>query len=673
LLAALLLAITVFTYSPLNVYLKNIKVMDITLSQNWYLLVLITVVAFVLFYLFSLLIKLVFPHIAVLYIALSVCLILEGNFLNYDLGELNGQDIDWKMYQSKIWLDTILWCAIIIASLLFSRWLNKNSAGISTILLAFLIVSSILNFIVNPMPVKKTGYYTDNQQWFEFSTGKNIVVLILDSFRADAFDTVLASYPEYKVVFKDFTQYTNTTGGYPTTYPSVPMILTGQFFDNSEPITSFIDGIENQTLPALLKQHDFEVENFNSEFFLSVYDNVSTSMPARAVITHTTREYLLAAIRYAPLLLKRVVINQYYQGNDYYHKNMVEFSDLTRELRSTDRGNVFKFAHLTGAHRPFQLDSELTFVNKGYYEQAAASLKVASDLLTAMKAEGVYDNSLVIILGDHGTPIPREVIEGNLAYIYQPLLLTKKPGQEYSEIQISSAPVSLSDIPISVATEMNIAYDYPGYSLFSGVPDDRSRRWFFYQWKNSFWKEEYIEPMFEFSVNGPAYENASYTYITKSTSSAAHENLYLDGENLVEGFLSMDALRMLQSKNFTIKEEDGQTVSWTVGPEACIYLPVQQHDRQLTLSFKAEPFLVEDQLEDQRLIITLDGETLANLRKDDAQEIKIAAHLVETASEDGQFDLCFQLPDATRSPKEYDAGSSDLRLGYKFTAIYLNQ
>jgi len=673
LLAALLLAITVFTYSPLNVYLKNIKVMDITLSQNWYLLVSITVVAFVLFYLFSLLIKLVFPRIAVLYIALSVCLILEGNFLNYDLGELNGQDIDWKMYQSKIWLDTILWCAIIIASLLFSRWLNKNSAGISTILLVFLFVSSILNFISNPIPVKKTGYYTNNQQWFEFSTGKNIVVLILDSFRADAFDTVLASYPEYKVVFKDFTQYTNTTGGYPTTYPSVPMILTGQFFDNSEPITSFIASIENQTLPALLKQHDFEVENFNSEFFLSVYDNVSTSMPARAVITHTTREYLLATIRYAPLLLKRVAINQYYQGNDYYHKNMVVFSDLTRELSSTNRGNVFKFAHLTGAHRPFQLDSELTFVNKGYYEQAAASLKVASDLLTAMKAEGVYDNSLVIILGDHGTPIPREVIEGNLAYIYQPLLLTKKPGQVYSEIQISSAPVSLSDIPISVATEMNIAHDYPGYSLFSGVPDDRSRRWFFYQWKNSFWKEEYIEPMFEFSVNGPADDNASYTYKTKSTSSASDENLYLDGENLVEKFLLMDALRMLQSKNFTIKEEDGQTVSWTVGPEACIYLPVQQHDRPLTLSFKAEPFLVEDQLEDQRLIITLDGETVANLRKDDAQEIKFAADLVKPASEDGQFDLCFQLPDATRSPKEYNAGSSNLKLGYKFTEIYLNQ
>lgn len=654
----------------MSIYIKNIKVISINLSDNWFILVFFSILASIFLYLISIVLKPFFPHIGVLFTAFTLCLIIEGNFLQYNFGELNGQEIDWSSYRLKIWLDSFFWLAILITSFLFSRYIYKNSKSISLILLAFLIVTIFFDFLSNPVPEKKESIFTNNNEWFKFSTEHNIVVLILDSFRAEAFSKVLESYPEYNEVFKDFTFFENTTGGYPTTYPSVPLILSGLYFDNSVPISEFINSVEGKTLPVVMKQNGFEVQNFNSEFFESVYDNASDSMPLNTILSLTRREYLIAAIRYAPLVFKRSAIDQYYRGNDYSHKNMVVFNDLTKEIQAVKGRPVFKFAHLTGAHRPFQLDADLNYTNEGYYEQAAASLKVTKDLLQEMKAKGVYDNSLIFILGDHGTPITGENIENGLAYMYQPFLLVKKVNQKSDSIQISSSPVSLSDIPQTIVSEQGLDVSYPGYSVFEEIPADRTRRWFYYQWKNSFWKEDYIEPMFEFAVDGPANNNESYTLIRRASPNTTENFTYELGENMVSTFLSVDILRMLYAENFTYGEDDG-SFAWSIGPEACIHLPVEKVNKPLTLVFQAEPFLVDGQLADQKMTIQLDNVQLAELQRDDIQEVLIPASLAASASQDGQFDICFSLPDANKSPKDYGVSKNNYLLGYKFTEISL--
>ncbi len=63
---------------------------------------------------------------------------------------------------------------------------------------------------------------------------------------------------KYRDMFDGFTYYRNTVGGFSTTYPSVTLILSGKYYDNSVPIKDFIKNTSlNNSIPVVLKQNGF--------------------------------------------------------------------------------------------------------------------------------------------------------------------------------------------------------------------------------------------------------------------------------------------------------------------------------------------------------------------------------------------------------------------------------
>jgi hypothetical protein len=348
---------------------------------------------------------------------------------------------------------------------------------------------------------------------------------------------------------------------------------------------------------------------------------------------------------------------------------MIDFVNNVSKTRVMDSQSKFKFIHLTGAHSPYQIDNEFNFTDAGYVGQASASLKLVQELLDELKESGAYDNSLIFIIGDHGTQ------GGSLPESAQPLMLAKQMNQESEELTISDAPVTLGDIPKSIVEELNFDFSYPGYSVFDPIPSNRTRNWFYYVWEHSNWSSVYLPDMYDFEIQGPADQIDSYKLLRVLSNSSEVEIpifSYQYGDNLIKTLLSDDVFRVSQALNFSYEETENNIISWAIGPKACVYLPVDPISNELTISFEAFPFLVDGKLDDQRMNVYVDGELISSFSKDSVLESMISKSLAEQFTEDKRIELCFQFPDSIKSPKDYGFNNDSRHLGYGFRSIVIS-
>ncbi len=675
LLSALILAFTLFFFAPLSVYLKNVQTVDFTFGDIWYLYLVITLIVFIALLALSLIIKRVFPCFAIFYLAASFGFILQGNYLNYNLGALDGHNILWESFRVQSWLELLLWTAIFVIFIVFRKTILKHFRFISLFIIIYLLVSNSYTVLANPTSAGSGTKYWNYEREFQFSNTKNVILIILDTFRTEAFDRILEKYPEYREVFKDFELFPDTVGGYPTTLPSIPLILTGKYYDDSVPITEFINNTQDESIAAVLKRNGFIVENYPfAPFYSEIYDNYSSYMPIAYKKFWVILQYWVSAIRYMPLVLKPYFVDQYYNGQIYYHKDIVDFESRLSGTRIIDGQPIFKLIHVSGAHPPFQLDSNLNRGDKGYIEQATACLKIVADMLSKLRQVGAYDNSLIIIMGDHGSEEAWDYSGDPLVYTSQTLLLAKRIGQHFDKLHFSDKKVSVSDIPLSVVDELGIQNTYQGYSIFKDIRSDRTRIWYFYSWQHSAWYATYLPTMYEFEIIGPAEYRNSYRLIKIINGNSDVENIkytYHYGENAVETLLSDNIQKAIYSTNFYYETSGDQFWSWASGPEACIYLPVQPTSQQLELSLRANPYLIPKVLDKQTIEINIDHEYLGAYVNNGNQDILIPSEMATTITSDREIDLCFKFPDAKVSPSGYGV-SNDMRLlGYNFTSLVI--
>jgi len=255
--ACLVLALTLFFFAPLSVYTKNAKSLNFNLRDIWYFYLVITLIVFSLLIIVVLCVKRVFPLIAVIIVAFNVGFIIQGNYLSYNLGALDGHEILWKSFRSQSWAELIFWVFLIGISFIFRHFLYKKLSAILLFLMVSQLGYSIFTIIANPLPRINISSYYETSHEFEFSKSTNVIFIVLDTFRSEAFLQILDKHPEYQKIFKDFTYFQNALGGYPTTRPSIPLALTGQYYDNSELFSEYLEQTQDISIPAILKENGF--------------------------------------------------------------------------------------------------------------------------------------------------------------------------------------------------------------------------------------------------------------------------------------------------------------------------------------------------------------------------------------------------------------------------------
>jgi hypothetical protein len=170
------------------------------------------------------------------------------------------------------------------------------------------------------------------------------------------------------------------------------------------------------------------------------------------------------------------------------------FDELMASASADDTAPRLRFLHFYGAHRPYTVDERCLYADpmrhgrKGDIAMSHCILSRLFEFLHKLDEIGVYDQSVIFVVGDHGGHVPIDVsvaspalpesesrreIPRNLPgprlknpWRGVPIFLAKPLGNR-QPLRVSDQPVSLCDVPNSVIDALSIEADFECESIFS--------------------------------------------------------------------------------------------------------------------------------------------------------------------------------------------------------------
>lgn len=495
----------------------------------------------------------------------TLLLYFSGNFMSIYVGELNGESINWELYSAEGMASQIgLIGLVLVVLLLIYRFTWEKFMPVARVVMVCICLVQLITMVTVSVDGRvfgsKTGYYATNVGHNEYSSGRNMNILVLDSFDARVFDDIMNEEEELiaagkkcenrtcKEILSDFTFYKNNAGMFTLTDFAIPQIITGEKYLNQEDYGPFVekayfdspllntlhdDGWETNiyttvTLPQdgarewinNWKQVDFEASNMMgltecfyellafrylpysykpmfeySSDYLNVYqkavgDEVNAEyVPRRSAASKeqnsiTKDANALAGEPDAIDLSGGLVENEVFcWKNDVFYKTIPA-------MHVTKDKPVMHFYHIKGLHAKRDMDINMqVHDNKNLYsynETAYACMKIIDAWLTQLKEIGVYDNSSIIIMADHGMSGYRMGGE-----MQSPLLLIKGVD-EHHDFSVDERAVSYADLQ---PVYLNLLSGAKSDAVFESENHER----FLYS-------TDYIGALKSYSRNEPFYE-----------------------------------------------------------------------------------------------------------------------------------------------------------------------
>lgn len=120
---------------------------------------------------------------------------IQGNFLPTSFGKMDGEAVDWNAFKTEGILSVILWGIVVIGSmlLLYFWGFQKSIKCCKIIMVCVLMVQGItlttLCLTTDGLKSKDCAAFSDKNE-FVYSSDKNIIVLVLDMFDSQVFQTI---------------------------------------------------------------------------------------------------------------------------------------------------------------------------------------------------------------------------------------------------------------------------------------------------------------------------------------------------------------------------------------------------------------------------------------------------------------------------------------------------
>lgn len=497
-----------YLYAPFEIYFPNKRDFWFDfyniIGINLLLALLTAAVIFGLLFLAHIIHPIVYK---VIYLAGVVCFFdfyVEGTFLAKNLPRLDGREIDWSIYTTHRILSAVVLLLLIAAVIALAVCLKfekteKYSQYALIAISAVLLLTVITLGVMNKGFVKKDRLVINRDCEFEFSDDQNIIILVLDAVDGDAFDDLLKEHPEYYDVFSDFTYYGNMVSTYTQTDTSMPYLFTGVFWEGekAEPFEDYLSReIENSAFFDKFQSDDYRIGFYEPFIYpekgerITTFDNVyRTGMMGIDIKSYVKNMTKLVGFKYAPFEVKRYC-EIYYKNfmaderdiikdNIFQDDNDAFLRDLQNETFTTSSDKFLKIYHVEGAHVPFVYDEKLNRVSNSNYKMSVeGSMYLADEFLKTLKENGVYDNSAIIILADHGFS-EEDIPEDRL----HPIFFVKGIGESKEKMDINDAPVSFEDFGEAVERLKDGASSDAVFDWKEG--DERDRKCFV-----NFYKEE---------------------------------------------------------------------------------------------------------------------------------------------------------------------------------------
>jgi hypothetical protein len=576
-LLSLAFSLLIFWQMPFSVFKKNFLELSFSANQvlqsNLSYSLLCFVICFALFALVCKLQKLK-QGLESLFWFMIILFWLEGNILSSSTEIFDGRKSTWHLWSMHNLYDAIL--AIVIAGIMYALRNKKQLQHAAAVVFCItLFADGALNYwSLSQVDVNSDRMYmVDNSKDYSFSKDRNIIVMVWDESQSDIFQRVLDRRHDLAEKLKDFNFYTDTTSSFQNTIPSIPMILSGLLYDNSENFSSYMKQtyLSKQSIFYQLKNLGYErhATPLVPRTFLydpRVADNIiEKNMPLYATLFYASKIYELSLYAMLPYLLERAVYKdgrwaitesaRYFRWkeklnnkntNTKANKSNLNFyikpaeSDrdyhamvtMVNQINNSIDKPLFKFIHFLGLHTPFNIDENGHLIDNSMdiqhcEKKVEYKLYLMGVFIDLLKKTGVYDNSMLVFLGDHGsgrdiaslimkdpdTGIPQSL---GIKARANPMLMVKFMNAHQPTIVYNKRRMSLQTLtPFIIDTVTN-----------QPIHEPTVRRYTHYNWDRSPVLSEHLDSYQEWVVSGHVRKDLSWSSYHVHEPGQAHECMF---------------------------------------------------------------------------------------------------------------------------------------------------
>jgi hypothetical protein len=487
------------------------------------------VVSFVVLFAFYLVVPQIIKYLLTFFFQyLCIMAIIYLVFNKRDVGLMDHfMLVDWNLHMQshELFLETLLLYFILLCLYFSLRFAHGLMNRVLHFLIIVILISSVYNYSnIFLSQVTESSSYAK----YKLTLAKdksNVLIFLLDGFSGGAIKYLEDTIPELLNGFDGFTWYKNTLTTNTGTKGTIATLYGGHKYS-----------VENINMNSTNILHDDFVEAYNlynRNFTRHGYktkimnphgitcDDIDNNAECYSFEAYKDTEIKKETPAYSiPLLVSAVTtfkaIPHMFQAFVYDHGAWHGFNEkriLSRDTHlrewnflltlkdSVNVGNepTFNFLHLHIPHLPNIMDSKCVFVdhdNKNYFNDVYCSMNAIREIISRMKELEVYDNTMIVLISDHGWWIEnplfneesfsRKVPAGfqnrvNPGYV-NPLLMVKNINSR-GNLDTSEVLLSNADLPSIVCTVIGSCEGIPpDYRKYKGqrvltinwwMPEDR--------------------------------------------------------------------------------------------------------------------------------------------------------------------------------------------------------
>jgi len=451
--------------------------------------------------LISLLPQMIYKGVMALLSGVSVASYIQNLFLNKELDLIGATAEGYVPSTGKVVVNALVWGVILIGMFVIAYAKRTDWKKVFGTVSAFLLSVQLVAFGSLFLTADKTAFEypeaelcLDMEEQFTYSADENIIMLMFDNVSNVWLDEAREAYPDIFDSVNDFTYFTNADCNYYGTFPSVVHTLTGNRVDFELSVNEYMQ--ECWDNPYTNKYYDTLAEyGYQANAYIYQKEIIAAGNPLDItkgklanVVEKNARKDVdypllyqtlleMSCYRYMPDGIKQTfnVNSEQYARIIKYPENTIAYSNVDFYNRLVEDGlslqeesKSFVFHHLSGCHE-FINDENCQRAQDVSRDQAIRGLfTLVEEFLDCLKEEGVYDNSTIIIMTDHG-----------VLYNGQPMFLIKRKNETHDVMQESKAPITYDDIIPTLVDEIGGDGSSFGRNIYSYAEDEVRERIFY--------------------------------------------------------------------------------------------------------------------------------------------------------------------------------------------------
>lgn len=430
-------------------------------------------------------------------LGIGVASYIQNMFMNIKLSESNGAPMNWETLGYYPIFNGVIYCGIIVIFIVLSIIIKKHWDKIaigSAVFLSAIQVVAVVSLVVTAPTKDDTviELQESGDKQFQVAKNNNIIVFVLDTFGNTQIEKILEAYPNALDGYKDFTFYDNADCHYYVTFPSMTHLLTGMEFDFNSTSEEWLERAwaseKAKGFFEMLKNEKYECNLYSKDVgyvygtMINLYDKFDNIKPAGRIVNKSfliKKMVKLSIYRYVPYFVKpyfEVLTKEFgdvtsiSEGREVIDDNGKFYQALQAEKLSVngDMENAFIIQHLFGTHKPYEIDANGQIVKEStQLEVGKGLLTIVEEYLQQLKELDVYDNSVIIIMGDHGAWWGDDT---------QPIFFIKEQNENNNRIRINSAPISWDDFQATIINLLEKDYSSYGTSIYDWKEGDERER-----------------------------------------------------------------------------------------------------------------------------------------------------------------------------------------------------